>query len=136
MNTCVEQRFALAAVPLASLAVRQPTAVGQTAKLTATPSATLFSVPAAVDGGTGCSADVAQGTSFSRRAVAKPGSVFTGWSESTGACQTDVQDTGCLLTMNSAQNVAAQFSPLNPDAICADTRSTGTHQQDRCPRGL
>jgi hypothetical protein len=100
-----------AAVPTQRLTVTVPTG------------GRVFSVPAGVDCGSVCSADVEQGRTVSLRAVPAPGYVFDGWQ---GSCS---DPTACSVVMDGARSVSARFAVLNPLAECTVTRSTSTVAQ-------
>lgn len=101
------------------------TAAGPTQRLTVTVSTggRVFSVPAGVDCGSVCGADVEQGRTVSLRAVPAPGYVFDGWQ---GSCS---NPTACSVVMDGARGVSARFALLDPLAQCTVTRSTATVTQ-------
>jgi hypothetical protein len=85
-----------------------------TVSRTGTGSGTVTSSPAAIDCGSKCEADLADGTPVTLTAVAASGSTFTGWSG--GGCSgTDP----CQLTMSSDQAVTATFT--TPDQTAPAT---------------
>jgi hypothetical protein len=93
-------------------------------------SGTVTSSPGAINCGSTCSANYAQGTSVSLTATPSAGSVFSAWS---GAC-TGSDPNACTVTMNSAQSVTATFSPA-PDFTMVPvattvTLQTGAHATD------
>jgi len=82
-------------------------------------SGTITSVPAGIYCGSTCTASFNSGVSVVLTAVAKSGSVFSGWS---GACS----GTGsCTVTMNSSVTVTATFVPNTTFTITASAGSGG-----------
>lgn len=78
---------------------------------TGTGAGTVISSPAGINCGTACAADFANGTAVQLGAAASAGATFTGWTA--GPCQGSTALT-CVVTMNSAVEVAAAFSASEP----------------------
>ncbi len=74
---------------------------------TASGSGTVTSSPTGISCGSTCSASYASGTSVTLTAAANPGSTFTGWS---GACSGQNASSTCVVTMNEAQSVTANYT--------------------------
>jgi len=70
-------------------------------------SGTVTSTPAGIDCGSDCSEDYDYNTQVTLTADADTGSIFTGWS---GSC-TGISD--CIVTMDAAKSVIAEFEPAN-----------------------
>ncbi len=71
-----------------------------------TGSGTVTSSPSGISCGSNCSASYSSGTSVTLRATANPGNTFTGWS---GACSGQNASATCVVTMSTAQAVAAHY---------------------------
>lgn len=86
-------------------------------------SGTVTAGVGAINCGSTCSANYAQGTSVSLTATPGANSIFSGWS---GACMGSDPNT-CTVTMNSAQAVTATFGPA-PDFTLSPASSSYTLQ--------
>ncbi len=73
---------------------------------------TITSTPSGINCGTQCSSSFNQGTTITLTAVPRADSQFNGWH---GACSG--ANTSCSVTMNTAKNVTATFSPLSPEPL-------------------
>ena len=71
-----------------------------------TGSGTVTSSPSGISCGSTCSASYSAGTSVTLTAAANSGSAFTGWS---GSCSSQSSSTTCVVTMNAAETVTANY---------------------------
>ncbi len=72
---------------------------------------TVTSTPSGIDCGTTCSESFQQGSSVTLEATADAGHVFTGWS---GSCS---GNESCVVSMNEAQNVTANFQEVTEQEL-------------------
>ena len=101
-----------------------------TASKTGTGSGTITSAPAGINCGATCSASFAAGTSVTLSAAAAGGSTFTGWG---GACS----GTGsCIVAMNAATSVSANFDPIAGPTLTITPTGTGTGVITSMPAGI
>lgn len=95
-----------------------------------TGSGTVTSNPAGIDCGLDCQETFATGTNITLTAAASAGSSFTGWS---GACS----GTGmCVVTMDAAKSVTANFSASAAYTVSVEKTGPGTGTVTSAPAGI
>jgi hypothetical protein len=85
-----------------------PTTVAETVVVTVGGAGNVTSSPAGINctGNSGCAQSFPSGSTVTLSATPSPGETFVGW---TGACSGSAQS--CVITVNSTENVGAQFVP-------------------------
>jgi endo-1,4-beta-D-glucanase Y len=92
---------------------------------------TINSAPAGINCGADCSEAYASDTAVTLTPTAATGSTFTGW---TGC--TSINGTACLVTVNAAKAVKANFNLLPKYTLTATKTGTGTGTVNSSPAGI